>query len=575
MLTRLRIENLAVVENVEIELGPGLNVLTGSTGAGKSLVLGALNLLLGEKADASTIREGCDEARVDAEFSIAGLPEAVRVELSLDRAARIGVSRRVTRAGRSYAAIDGRAVPLKDARRVCSLLVEPHGQNEQYRLRDPSSHVQYVDAFAQNHSERARYAQALSIYRAAQAELARFDTEVAAARERRELLVHRLDDIDRIAPKAGEKESLTATARMLAHAEKIHAAMAEAVAGLYDDEASASSTVGRIDRRIAPLASLEPRIAEMASLLAQARAALDAAASLARGIVDGLDFEPAEVERLQERIDVLARLEQRYRVDVDSLIAQAQEWRESLDTLEDAGERRKSLSTALAAAKVSLVESGETLTRTRLRAGSDLDARVTQELARLHMRGATFRTEIAHAPDDGSAVRVADNGVAVFDDGLDVVRMRARTNPGEAEGGIEAIASTGELSRIGLVLKSIASSEHAGTTIVFDEIDAGVGADLGDVLAEKLLALAERHQILCITHMPQIAARASLHVGVAKDVDGARTRVTLRRLHGDDRTREIARMLGGDGGSDHRRALARELLASVPRKAPTSSRVRP
>ncbi len=575
MLTRLRIENLAVVESAEIELGPGLNVLTGSTGAGKSLVLGALNLLLGEKADAGSIREGCEEARVDAEFTFHSLPETIMLELRLDRGGHVTVSRRVTRAGRSYASIDGRAAAIKDARRLCSLLVEPHGQNEQYRLRNPATHVEYVDAFAHNGAERARYALALSAFRAAQADLARFDSELAAARERRELLAHRVDDIDRIAPKPGEKASLEGTARMLAHAEKIHAAMAEAVAGLYDDEASASSTVGRLERRIAPLASIEPRIAEMSNLLAQARAALDEAAALARAIVDGLDFEPAEVERLQERIDMLARLEQRYRMDVETLIEQAGGWKQSLANLEDSGERRTQLSDALAAAASVLVEAGVALTSTRIRAGQDFDKRVTKELARLHVRGATFRTDMSHSGDAAGSVQVDGKPISVFDDGFDVVRMRARTNPGEAEGGIEAIASTGELSRIGLVLKSIASAEDGGTTIVFDEIDAGVGADLGDVLSEKLLALAERHQILCITHMPQIAARASLHVGVTKEVDGARTRVTLRRLHGDDRTREIARMLGGDGGSDHRQALARELLASAPRKPPTSSRVRP
>src|SRR5262245_61744721 len=241
----------------------------------------------------------------------------------------------------------------------------------------------------------------------------------------------------------------------------------------------------------------------MSALLAQARTALDDAAARARAVVDGLDFEPADVERLQERIDVLARLEQRYRVDVETLIEQAKVWKQSLSDLEDAGERKSALSDALAAATSVLVEAGVALTHTRLRAGKQLDKRVTQELARLNMRGATFRTEIGHAADAASAVRIDEAGIMVFDDGFDVVRMRARTNPGEAEGGIEAIASTGELSRIGLVLKSIASAEHDGSTLIFDEIDAGVGADLGEVLSEKLLALAERHQILCITHMPQ------------------------------------------------------------------------
>jgi DNA repair protein RecN (Recombination protein N) len=575
MLRRLRIENLAVVENVEVELGPGLNVLTGSTGAGKSLVLGALNLLLGEKADASMLREGCDEARVEADFAPPALDPGLSLSLSIEPGRAITVARRVTRAGRSHASIDGRAAALKDVRALCATLIEPHGQNEQYRLRDPATHVQYVDAFAQNAPERARFAEALGELRRAQAELARFEVEVASARERRELLAHRLDDIDRIAPKLGEKASLEATARVLAHAEKIHAAMAEAIALLYDDEVSASAMVGRVDHHVAPLSSLDPRIAEMAAFLAEACAALDEAAARARAVIDGLDFEPSEVERLQERLDALTRLEQRYRMNADALIEQAAEWKRSLEHLEDADDRRRELTAAVVRRGSDVAQAGQALTRTRVRAAGELDRRVTAEIAHLHMRGATFRTVVEHAPDPTSPVRVGDEAVAAFDDGLDLVRMRARTNPGEAEGGVEAIASTGELSRMALVIKSLTGSGSAGTTLVFDEIDAGVGADLGDVLAEKLLALAARHQILCITHMPQIAARAPVHIGVEKEVEEARTRVKLRRLEGDDRTREIARMLGGDGGSERRLALAQELLASAPKRPATSTRVRP
>ncbi len=575
MLTRLRIENLAVVENVEIELGPGLNVLTGSTGAGKSLVLGALNLLLGEKYEGTAIREGSDDARVEALFAPSATTLDISPTIHIEPQRTIVAARRITRAGRSHATIEGRPATLKDLRTLCQYFIEPHGQNEQYRLRDPSTHVEYIDAFADNETQRFMDAAALANLRRAQAELARFDAELTAARERRELLAHRVEDIDRIAPKAGEKAGLEGKARVLAHAEKIHAAMAEAIASLYDDEASASAVVGRIERHIASLAPLDRRIAEVGSLLAEARAALDEAAAKAREVVDGLDFEPAEVERLQERLHVLTRLEQRYHADTDALIEHAREWKQSLERLEDADGSRRELSAAVERAAATVADAGVQLTRTRTRAAKELDRKITEEIAHLHMKGAVFRTLVGHQTDSASPVVVDGNAVTAFDNGLDVVRMRARTNPGEAEGGVEEIASTGELSRLALVIKSLAGSGNEGTTLVFDEIDAGVGADLGDVLAEKLLALAARHQILCITHMPQIAARASVHVGVVKEVEGARTRVKLRRLEGDDRAREIARMLGGDEGSERRQALARELLASAPRRNPTSTRVRP
>jgi DNA repair protein RecN (Recombination protein N) len=575
MLARLRIENLAVVENVELAFGPGLNVLTGSTGAGKSLILSALNLLLGDKADGDAIRQGSDEARVEAEFTSLQLPTDAVFAPGVERQGPIVVARRVTRAGRSHATVDGRAATLKELRALCAHLIEPHGQNEQYRLRDPAAHVSYLDAFAENAAERARYGVALAELRRAQAELERFDAEVAAARERRELLAHRVDDVERVAPRPGEKSALEATARVLAHAEKIHAAMADACASLYDDEVSASAVVGRIERAVSPLASLDARVAEMAALLAEARAAIDQAAAHARDVIDGLEFEPAEVERLQERLDALTRLEQRYRLDADTLWVEAQSWKQSLAQLDDADLRRSDLVRERDRRAHAVAEAGTALSRSRVRAAAELDRRVTADLAGLHMRGAAFRTVVATQADVASPVRVGDASVAAFDDGLDVVRMRARTNPGEAEGGVETIASSGELSRMGLVIKSLAGSGTAGSTLVFDEIDAGVGADLGDVLGEKLLALAERHQIICITHMPQIAAKAPLHLGVVKEVDGARTRVRLRRLEGDERTREIARMLGGDEGSDRRMALAHELLTSAPRRSSPSTRVRP
>jgi DNA repair protein RecN (Recombination protein N) len=575
MLARLRIENLAVVENVELEFDSGLNVLTGSTGAGKSLILSALNLLLGDKADADAIRQGSDEARVEAKFASSGLPADAAFAASVETNRPVVVARRVTRAGRSHATIDGRAATLKELRALCAHLVEPHGQNEQYRLRDAATHVSYLDAFAENAKERARYGEALAELRRAQAELARFDAEVAAARERRELLAHRVDDVERVAPKPGEKDALEATARVLAHAEKIHAAMADACASLYDDENSASTMVGRVERAVAPLSALDARVAEMTARLKEARAAIDDAVARARDVLDGLEFEPGEVERLQERLDALTRLEQRYRLGADALLVESEAWKQNLAQLDDADLRRSDLAHDVDRRAAAVAQAGAALSRTRTRAAADFDRRVAAGLADLHMRGATFRTVVAMQPEASSPVRVGDAAVAVFDDGLDVVRMRARTNPGEAEGGVESIASTGELSRMALVIKSLAGTGTAGATLVFDEIDAGVGADLGEVLAEKLLALSERHQIICITHMPQIAAKAPSHLGVVKEVDGARTRVRLRRLEGDERTREIARMLGGDEGSDRRLALAHELLASAPRRSSPSPRVRP
>jgi DNA repair protein RecN (Recombination protein N) len=572
VLRRLRIENLAVVESATVDFGPGLNVLSGSTGAGKSLIVGAVNLLLGERASPELIRRDAPEATVEAVFG--DLVASAQAEL----AALIGpdgslrVTRSLSRSGRSSAAVNGRPVPLRELRGVCALLIEPHGQNEQNRLRDPESHVEYLDAFAGNEEARAAYAAALAAWRGAKAELERFDTEVARLRERSELFAHRLQEIERLAPAPGEKAALEASARVMANAEKIFAAVDEACAALYDDDASAATRVGQARRRLQAIAPLDERVAAIEERLAQAEALVAEAAAEARSIRDALDFEPADVERVQERLDAFARLERRYRASIEEILVQKETWQRGLAGLEDAETQRSALVRELERRAAGLAGAGESLTRSRRAAGEGLDRRVSEELQRLLMRGARLRTEVARARAAG--IRVGDDEVAVFENGLDVVRMRVRTNPGEAEGALEDVASTGELSRIALVLKPLAAAGLARATLIFDEIDAGVGADLGDVLAEKLLALARSHQIICITHMAQVAARGHTHLVVLKETDHERTRVRVSAVAGSERTREIARMLGGREGSARRLALAEELLrAPRPPRGPT--RVRP
>ncbi len=559
MLRRLRIENLAVVEDVALDFHPGLNVLTGSTGAGKSLIVGAVNLLLGERAPSDVIRRGCDEARVEADFDLpaSAAPEVMAL---LAGTSRVTLARRVGSSGRSTAWVNGRPVPIKDLRAAAAAMIEPHGQNIQYQLRDRAHHVEYVDAFADNRSLRARYGAALAGLREAEAVLRKYDAERAALAEKRELYAHRIAEIERIAPRTGEKSDLEARARLFANAEKLYAALEGACGALHEDDASASARVGESERRLRALAAVDGRIAEMAERLSQAAVIIAEVAAQARSIVEELDFDPGDVERTQERLDVLTRMERRYGLAVDAVIEQAESWREMLDTLDGGTARREELERALALAAERVAQEGAALSLSRRNAAEALDRRVTEGIQSLSMRGAAFRTEIRHEADARSAVRIDGAGVACYDDGLDVVHMRIRTNPGESEGGIDEIASTGELSRVALVLKQLAAAGARGSTLIFDEIDSGIGADLGDALAENLLALSRGHQIICITHMPQIAARGQSHLVVNKEIDGERTRVRVRAADGDERTREIARMLGGGEGSERRLALAAEML---------------
>jgi DNA repair protein RecN (Recombination protein N) len=569
MLRRLHIDNLAVVESATLDFQSGLNVITGSTGAGKSLIVGAVNLLLGEKGSADVIRSGADEAFVSATFT---LPRPVAGALAefAGPEGDIEVVRRVSRGGRSSATINGRSVPLRELRVHTSALIEPHGQNEQYRLRDPESHIDYIDGHARAVKEKEAYALALARWRRAEAELARFDAEMARIREKSELFAHRLEEIDRIAPRAGEKAELEISARLMANAEKVFAALDEACALLYDGDGAVAPQVAQVKKRLAPLAAVDARIEAIEARLAEAESLVRDAAEEARTLRGGLEFEPADVERVQERLEILTRLEKRYQSSVEEILADRETWTQGIDSLADAGDTRAALEKDVAGAAREVASAGEALGTVRRRAAAAFDDAMNAGLAQLMMRGARFRTDITHAIDEKSSVRVGGAGVAVFENGLDVVRMRVQTNPGEAEGPLESIASTGELSRIALVLKPLAGG--GGTTLIFDEIDAGVGADMGDVLAEKLLALAEAHQIVCITHLPQIAARGHHHLVVLKENVKDRTRVRVRAVDGEDRTREIARMLGGSEGSEQRVLLARELLQP---KSSRTTRARP
>jgi DNA repair protein RecN (Recombination protein N) len=567
MLRRLHIENLAVVESATLDFQPGLNVITGSTGAGKSLIVGAVNLLLGEKGSADAIRSGADEAFVSATFVAPKPLPAVLLESS-NAQGEIEVTRRVSRAGRSSATINDRTVTLRELRVRTSALIEPHGQNEQYRLRDPESHVDYIDGHARAVKEKEAYALALAQWRRARAELERFDAETARIREKSELFAHRLQEIDRIAPRAGEKAELETSARVMANAEKMFAALDEACALLYDGDGAVAPQVAHVKKRLAPLTAVDARIEAIEARLAEAETLVRDAAEEARTLRGNLEFEPADVERVQERLDILTRVEKRYQSSIEQILVERDKWARELGLLGDAQGNREALEKDVTATGELLIAAGEALSAKRRNAAISFDEAVNEGLGKLMMRGARFRTDIAR-PVDATGGMLA-NGARITENGLDVVRMRVQTNPGEAEGALEEIASTGELSRIALILKPLAGG--GGTTLIFDEIDAGVGADMGDVLAEKLLALADAHQIVCITHLPQIAARGINHLVVFKENVKDRTRVRVRAVEGEDRMREIARMLGGSDGSEQRVALARELLAV---KHSRSTRARP
>jgi DNA repair protein RecN (Recombination protein N) len=559
MLAELHIQNLAVVEDVTLRLDPALNVLTGSTGAGKSLILGAVNLLLGERGSAAMIRAGKDKAVVEGVFRI----QKTVVNRLLEAAEAGGVlklRRELHRNGRSQAFMNGRPCTIKQLQEMSRDLIEPHGQNEQLQLKNPDNHVVYVDMIAGNETKLEAYRASLGAFQTALRELDAFEERMRKLKEKQELLQHRLDELGRARLVKGEKKRIEDSLRILENSQDIFAALTEATELTHDSDASAVSLLSQARKALAKVAGIDDKIAAFVDQLQTAEITAKECARDIQHYAESLEFDPAEMEHMQERLAYLVGLERRYQMSVDDLIDRAHEWQEELDSVAFEDERRRALVDAKTETLGDVKQKAMTLHEARVQAAKKLDAAMTRELEQLMIHGARFRTDIDYETDGASELAVDRRHVRIREDGIDRVVFHVRTNPGEAEGAIADIASSGELSRIALALKRVASLGREGSVLVFDEVDAGVGADLGEVLAAKLLSLSASYQIVCITHMPQIAARAAHHLVVRKRNADDRTFTEVRVLHGDERTQEIARMLGGSEGSEKRLALAREML---------------
>jgi DNA repair protein RecN (Recombination protein N) len=560
LLSQLRITNLAVVEDVTLRFDAGLNVLTGSTGAGKSLILGAVNLLLGRRATSAMIRAGRDDAAVEAVFETpaVGAKDVVRREIRSN--------------GRSYAWVNGESVPLKQLQAVCARWIEPHGQNEQLQLRNPDTHIGYLDAFGSHAELVEHYRSAQSAFNMATGGLDDFDCRVATLREKEELLRHRIEEIERAGIERGELDDVEAAIKLLENSERIFEALGFVFSSLEGDEDGvdgSTTMLAKAIRQLERVADVDPRIAAFVSQLEDAELTLRDCAGGVRSYIDGFEFDAERLRTLEQRRSYLLELERRYAMSADELVGKSEEWAHELESLTFEDRERAALEAVRDEALAGVRGAAKRLRAARKKAARALGAAVTGELEALMIRGAAFRAEVGYEPSVDGPLRVEGRPAAARADGGDVVRFVARTNPGESEGPVDEIASTGEISRISLALKKTiraqSGSDAHRAVLVFDELDAGVGADLGGVIAEKLLELSDSFQIVCITHMPQIAAAGGRHLVVAKRSDGGRTTAYVTAVEGRDRRREIARMLGGEEGSDKRTALAGELLAGRPR----------
>ena len=551
MLRELRIRNFAVVENLTVPFAPGFNVLTGETGAGKSILVDAILLLRGARAQTDVIRADAETATVEAVFEVSDGAVATLDEAGLPlEDGEVVIRRELSRSGRHRAFVNDAAVTVGLLERLGDALVQVHGQHEHQRLLEPTRQLDVLDRFADAEPLRERFAALFAKHAEARAELERRRGAARDRAQRQDLLRFQVSELDAARVRVGEDDDLRTERRLLQHAERFAAGLQEVGSLLHDDAASATARLARAGRVLSDLGRLDPAFAAPAETLDAARAHVEDTLAAVRGLRDTIVFEPGRLEGIDERLDALTRLKRKYGDSEEALLRFRADAAAELDRLERHEELLAEDERRLAELEAEMVSAARALGAARREAAAKLGPRVQRELRQLGM--------------DRAAFEVATIDLAAGDWGLrgaERVEFRFTANPDEPNRPLARIASGGELARTMLALQVVLSGDDDAPTMVFDEVDAGIGGRAASVVGDKLAALGGSRQVLCVTHLAPIAALADQHMRVAKSVRGGRTRATTAVIAGDERAAEIARMLGGDASGaaalDHARALLR------------------
>lgn len=555
MLTRLSVRNLAIVESADVEFGGGLTVITGETGAGKSVLMGALELVLGARADASTVRDGAKEARIEAEFAVPGVVDAFLDAAGLPPCEDgvLLVRRAISATGGGRVHVNDAATTVQTLRALGKLLVDVHGPNDHQSLLEEGFQRGVLDAHGR--LDTSAYAAAwarLADLRAQRADLQGDDADVAETCER---LRYAVDELDAAQLTPEDDDELPARHAAAAHAAEILDCANAATAALSEADDSAAAALVGAGARVREMARFHEAAGAWGETIERLTVEVQ---ELAQEIADSasrLDADPEALRALDDRLSLVQRLKRKYACpDVAALLALRDERARRLADLEGRGARLAALADEIAAAEAAVRAAGAKLTAARTKAAARLARAVTKELHGLGFLRAGFDVSLApHAPDAT---------------GCDAVDFLFAPNPGEAARPLREIASTGEIARVMLAVKTVVAEHDAIPVLVFDEIDSNIGGEVGRAVGEKLRAVARHHQVIAITHLPQSAVYGARHLAVAKAVSGGRTRSTIQPLEGEARVAEIARMLGGTSLTSVVEQHARELLSRAQADAP-------
>jgi DNA repair protein RecN (Recombination protein N) len=564
MLSELTITDFAIIDRLQLNFAPGFVVFTGETGAGKSIIIDAVDLLLGGRAEATMVRAGADVARVEAVFQLdddpaAGSGQGLRstVEAILAReelldgeaAPEVSLAREVRREGRNVCRVNGRVVSLAVLKEIGQLLVDVHGQSEHLSLLRTREHLYLLDRFANLEDERAGLAKVVSDLNAVRKELGALRLSEREMERRLDMLNFQINEIASARLKPGEDKTLLEERTRLANAEKLAALADDALHALSDgtDETpSAADLLGEAARSLAGLAKIDSALGETRDL---ALSLSEQFRDLARDLGDyrdRIEFNPKRLDAVEERLELIKNLQRKYGATIEDVLAYAAKAEAEREGLTHSGERIAELQKKEDALLRRIGQMGQKLSATRRAAGEQLARAIEAELDDLRMERAQFGVDL-QSEDDPQGAYVEGRRVAFDSSGLDRIEFLVAPNVGEGLKPLAKIASGGETSRLMLALKSVLARADRTPSLIFDEIDQGIGGRVGAIVGRKLWGLAEAHQVLCITHLPQLAGFGDQHFKVEKDVQGDRTVTRLRALDGAERVSELALMLGGMG----------------------------
>jgi DNA repair protein RecN (Recombination protein N) len=572
MLEELRIQNFAIIDKLELNFAPGFNVITGETGAGKSIIVDAVELLLGAKTDASFIRAGSEKAVVEGVFALNPAAQSVvkpilqREEMEAEDPAFITLTREIRSNGRSTGRINGITANQDVLREIGGVLVDVHGQSEHLSLLNPRSHIDLLDRYAELTEMRMALASLVDRVHSTRREIKHLLEDEATLKRRAEQLRHEVEEIDAAELRADEEDELKAERTRMANSEQLATLTTEAYILLHGDERaedqlSAVDQLGQVAVLMSKLAAIDPDLKDDSEMADALSAQADELALTLRRYADSIEYDSDRIDELEERLELISKLRRRFGGTVESVLDYAERARTELKNIDNSEERLTELRAEEDKLLRHIGEIASRISKVRVMIGGKMGERIVKELADLKMERAQFEVSVTQI-EDAEGCYVGEKRYAFDATGIDKVEFMMSANPGEPVRPMAKVASGGETARIMLALKRVLTQADQTPTLIFDEIDQGIGGRVGSVVGEKLWSLSDHHQVMVVTHLAQLAGYGDKHYHVKKQVKGDRTSTLVIPLDDEEkRIQELADMIGAQGESG--KMSARELLASA------------